>query len=265
MPDARCTRSRLCSKKHRRQQLQVHRNSRHSLRNGFNGVLRALLGDHCLVATVISGSFRSFSACIGAPGPHDFAVRNHTTSPSAKTLLVRAMLRFNALRPSHPIPNVRDDREAPLYGERDKRNETTDLGVRSIAADRDTMARRANYADEPCTFASHRSSFRGDAQAYRGATIPSCLSSSTNAIPPFSKAAFIAARLFLVGSRRPASKSLTVETPTLAAFASLSWGQFSDARAARHCSGVILRIYGPKLFSSKSYIFVDTVNFITCR
>ncbi len=81
MPDARCTRSRLCSKKHRRQQLQVHRNSRHSLRNGFNGVLRALLGDHCLVATVISGSFRSFSACIGAPGPHDFAVRTTAVRP----------------------------------------------------------------------------------------------------------------------------------------------------------------------------------------
>jgi hypothetical protein len=43
MPDARCTRSRLCSKKHRRQQLQVHRNSRHSLRDGFNGFLRALV------------------------------------------------------------------------------------------------------------------------------------------------------------------------------------------------------------------------------
>src|SRR6266851_8442503 len=71
--------------------------------------------------------------------------QDHTTSPSAKTLLVRAMLRFNALRPSHPIPNVRDDREAPLYGERDKRSEATDLGVRSIAADRDRLARRANY------------------------------------------------------------------------------------------------------------------------
>ncbi len=75
MPDARCTRSRLCSKKHRRQQLQVHRNNRHSLRNGFNGFLRALLGDHSLVATVVRGRIRDLSACIGAPEPHDFAVR----------------------------------------------------------------------------------------------------------------------------------------------------------------------------------------------
>jgi len=37
-------------------------------------------------------------------------------------LLVRAILRFNALRPSHPIPNVRDDREPPLYG-----NETSGM------------------------------------------------------------------------------------------------------------------------------------------
>ena len=46
MPDARCTRGRVCSKKHTRQQPRVHRNSRHSLHNGFNGVLRALPGDH---------------------------------------------------------------------------------------------------------------------------------------------------------------------------------------------------------------------------
>ncbi len=52
MPDARCTRGRVCSKKHTRQQPRVHRNNRHSLRNGFNGFLRALLGDHGLVATV---------------------------------------------------------------------------------------------------------------------------------------------------------------------------------------------------------------------
>ena len=76
MPDARCTRSRLCNKKHRRQQLQVHRNNRHSLRNGFNGVLRALFGDHRLVATVAPRiASAKLSACIGAPRPHDFTVR----------------------------------------------------------------------------------------------------------------------------------------------------------------------------------------------
>src|SRR5882724_5620286 len=79
--------------------------------------------------------------------------QNHTTSPSAQTPFVRAIIALGDVRPSHPIPNVRDDREPPLYGERDKRKEATDLGVRSIARGRDTMARRANYADEACTFA----------------------------------------------------------------------------------------------------------------
>jgi hypothetical protein len=43
MPGVRCTRGRVCNKKHTRQQPQVHRISRHSLRDGFNGVLRALV------------------------------------------------------------------------------------------------------------------------------------------------------------------------------------------------------------------------------
>jgi hypothetical protein len=93
------------------------------------------------------------SACVGAPGPHDFAVRT--------TAARRAITALGDVRPSHPIPNVRDDREPPLYGERDERKKATDLGVRSIASGRDRLARRANYADEACTFASHhRPSFR---------------------------------------------------------------------------------------------------------
>ena len=46
------------------------------------------------------------SASVGAPGPHDFTVR--------KPPLVRAMIAPGALRPSHPVPNVRDDRDTPL-------------------------------------------------------------------------------------------------------------------------------------------------------
>ena len=52
--------------------------------------------------------------------------------------------------------------------------------------------------------------------------IPLDISSAENETPPFSNAACIAVRLFRVGSRRPASKSRTVETPTLASFASAS-------------------------------------------
>jgi hypothetical protein len=45
---------------------------------------------------------------VGVSGPHDFAVRGNITrrgSPSRALTLPR---------PSHPAPNVRDDREAPL-------------------------------------------------------------------------------------------------------------------------------------------------------
>jgi hypothetical protein len=53
------------------------------------------------------------SACIGAPGPHDFAVRTNAAR--------RAIFALGDVRPSHPIPNVRDDREPPLLG-----NETSE-------------------------------------------------------------------------------------------------------------------------------------------
>src|SRR5262249_43835421 len=45
---------------------------------------------------------------VGGSGPHDFAVRDP-----------RFVLR--APRPSHPAPNVRDDREPPLWRKRDGR------------------------------------------------------------------------------------------------------------------------------------------------
>jgi hypothetical protein len=82
MPDARCTRSRLCNKKHRRQQLQVHRNNRHSLRNGFNGVLRALPGDRACLPPSSVDSTTDLAPASGR--------QNHTTSPSAKAVFVRA-------------------------------------------------------------------------------------------------------------------------------------------------------------------------------
>ena len=53
--------------------------------------------------------FRQLDSSVAAPGPHDFAVRNqHRTSD-------------DALRPSHPAPDTRDDREAPLWWARDPR------------------------------------------------------------------------------------------------------------------------------------------------
>src|SRR5712664_2684215 len=111
MPDARCTRGRLCSKKHRRQQPRVHRNSRHSLHNGFNGVLRALLGDHAWLPPSPVRRESVFTTLAPASERQD-----HTTSPSAATSFVRALFaRLTLPRPSHPVPNVRDDREPPLF------------------------------------------------------------------------------------------------------------------------------------------------------
>ena len=42
-------------------------------------------------------------ASVGASGPHDFAVRKGAARLASLS------------RPSHPVPNVRDDREAPLF------------------------------------------------------------------------------------------------------------------------------------------------------
>jgi hypothetical protein len=67
-----------------------------------------------LVATVIGETrkrLHDLSACIGAPGPRDFAVRTHAAR--------RARTAPGDVRPSHPAPNVRDDREPPLLWVRD--------------------------------------------------------------------------------------------------------------------------------------------------
>src|SRR6266436_8052976 len=61
--------------------------------------------------------------------------QDHTTSPSVAASFVRALFtRLTLPRPSHPAPNVRDDREPPLLRERDGRKEATDLGAGSTVA-----------------------------------------------------------------------------------------------------------------------------------
>ncbi len=53
--------------------------------------------------------------------------QDHTASPSAD----KRVSSFGAdLRPSHPAPNVRDDRETPLFWERDGDRCTSDLGLK---------------------------------------------------------------------------------------------------------------------------------------
>jgi hypothetical protein len=62
-----------------------------------------------------------------------------------------------------------------------------------------------------------------------------------NRIPAASNALYMACRLFAIGVRVPVSKSRTVESPTLARFASSGCGHPSQARAARQgrLSGVV--------------------------
>jgi len=48
-------------------------------------------------------------------------------------------------RPSHPAPNVRDDRDTPLLWARDARDSAGDLGAASIARVATKLTRRANH------------------------------------------------------------------------------------------------------------------------
>jgi hypothetical protein len=138
-------------KKHRRQQPRVHRNSRHSLRNGFNGFLRALPGDHAWLPPSSARRVSVFANLAPASERQD-----HTTSPSAQTPLVAQALRPGDVRPSHPAPNVRDDREPPLLWVRDGREHRFDLPDGAMPGTCDTLARRAESAWVVCDSAACR-------------------------------------------------------------------------------------------------------------
>jgi len=75
------TRSLACEiKKHTSKSPQVRRTSRPSLRNGFNGFLRDLLGEPGLLSpsqAAMRKHCRRLDASVGASGPHDFAVRDN--------------------------------------------------------------------------------------------------------------------------------------------------------------------------------------------
>jgi hypothetical protein len=78
---------------------------RHSLRDGFNAynVLSLVTGLVCHHHRPII--IRRLDPSVGRSGPHALAVRGPAARLAAHT------------RPSHPAPNVRDDREAPLLVE----------------------------------------------------------------------------------------------------------------------------------------------------
>jgi len=105
MPDARCTRSRLCGKKH------SVSNQGYTATAGIPCTM-VLTGSFVLssVTCLVATSFAEDSATL-APASER---QDHTTSPSAKTLFVPRNAALNALRPSHPAPTSVTIASAPL-------------------------------------------------------------------------------------------------------------------------------------------------------
>jgi hypothetical protein len=111
MPGARRARSLACKVESTRVSHHGHTGiTRHSPRNGFNGFLRALPGDR-LIVTVAGGlrlvrtrSGRLTSANLTpAPGRQD-----HTTSPSANSVVVSSPLMAHRLKPALPSHRAPD-------------------------------------------------------------------------------------------------------------------------------------------------------------
>jgi hypothetical protein len=77
--------------------------TRPSLRNGFNGLFRALPGDRALLPPSSRGSTPAkLDPSVGGTGPHDFAVRISMLRPRTP------------IRPSHPAPTFVTIAKRPL-------------------------------------------------------------------------------------------------------------------------------------------------------
>jgi hypothetical protein len=107
MPDARCTRGRLCSKKAQALATKGTPQQPAFPARWFYGlyVISPVTGLFCHRHS--QRCLHELSASVGAPGPHDFAVRE-----AARTSA-------HSPRPPHPALYVRDDRETPLVRRRD--------------------------------------------------------------------------------------------------------------------------------------------------
>jgi hypothetical protein len=120
-PDAGCTRGLVCSVESTR--VSHHRFNRSDPAfpaRRFTAYVRALPGVRDLIVTV---ACKSSSADLApAQGRQD-----HTSSPSAHSITRQSM----HPRPSHPAPNTRDDREAPLLEEAGRADDAGDLGPTS--------------------------------------------------------------------------------------------------------------------------------------
>ena len=89
----------------------------------FYGLFRALPGDRAFLppsqaqcASIVA----HLNASVGASGPHGFAVRELMLSSKHQS------------RPPHPAPNVRDDREPPLFSGTRRAQYASDLGFLKI-------------------------------------------------------------------------------------------------------------------------------------
>src|SRR5215475_1830003 len=82
--------------------------NRPSLRDGFNGVLRALPGNRAfLLPSSARSSSRQLDTSVRVSGPHDFAVRFGVVRPHEQSCA-------SPTRPSHPRLACRDDRAHAL-------------------------------------------------------------------------------------------------------------------------------------------------------
>jgi hypothetical protein len=93
--------------------------NRHSLRNGFNGVLRALPGDRAGDRALLPPSSARSSLAHLTPAS---GCQDHTPSPSAPAPFVRTSnSRASPKRPSHPDPRFVTTRDPPLLPGQDAR------------------------------------------------------------------------------------------------------------------------------------------------
>ncbi len=100
-------------KAHKLKSPQVRRSRRHSLHDGFT-IYFAFSSETGLVDSVACSRRCKLDACVGASGRRDFTVCGTALRPAHNAP--------DAVRiPSHPAPNVRDDRDTPPFMERETR------------------------------------------------------------------------------------------------------------------------------------------------
>ena len=123
-----------------------------------------------MFVTVISGFFRQLDAGVEASGPHDFAVRVSTIRQARRP------------RPPHPAPYVRDDRETPLFRERDGGGYRFDLGKSRSEIFLQTGLDRANQLDPASEFglSEQTNSARYRAIVQRSSSCPALYRASTS-------------------------------------------------------------------------------------